>query len=80
MLHTSGPTRATLPTNNHSAPVTKILDQYRHMTVRILAILILCGFCSLSTQLKAQQQRPLNLAWSLYPGYSPFVIAFITRA
>ena len=45
----------------------------RHKVV-ILLMFVYC--CLITTETFAEDRRPLKVAWSLYPGYSPFIIAF----
>lgn len=55
----------------------KIASPARQHLANLLLLLLLGAFPALyAMPATAQNSRPLNIAWSLYPGYSPFVIAF----
>ena len=48
----------------------------RHFETLILSLLLGALLLAFSMPSAAQSSQPLNIAWSLYPGYSPFIIAF----
>lgn len=55
----------------------KVLNHQFFSTRLVLAALLACSICCLiASETFAEDKRSLKVGWSLYPGYSPFVIAF----